>query len=106
MAVEDAAAAVVGHRIYVFGGKDAGKKAVDAVQCVDTTTGNVYLAGSLPVPAGEVLALSDGGTIYVMCDGTRVLKMQERFDIADQKERRTKSQVVNTSQYIFSERDL
>ena len=88
LAVEDAAAAVVGHRIYVFGGKDADGKPVDAVQCVDSTSGCVYLAGRLPAPCGQVLALSDGGTIYVLCDGAQVLRMRERYGVVEQKEKK------------------
>ena len=96
LAVQDAAAAVLGHRIYVFGGKAASKKPSDMVQCLDTTSGCAYQAGRLPFPAGEVLALSDGGTIYVMCDGTKVLKMKERFDVADRKERQADDSEVKS----------
>ena len=41
------------------------------------------------------MALSDGGTIYLMCDGTKVLKMKELFDVADKKERQAKELQVN-----------
>ncbi|KAK7116792.1 kelch-like protein 6 [Littorina saxatilis] len=87
LAVQDASAAVLGHRIYIFGGREGAKKPVDVVQCLDTNSGCAYIAGSLPYPCGEVIALSDGGTIYLLCEGTKVLKMRENFSIADRKEK-------------------
>ena len=93
--VRDAATAVLGHRVYVFGGKDDSNQPSDVVQCLDSTSGFSYEAGKLPFPTGEIVALSDGGTIYLMCDGTKVLKMKELFDVADKKERQAKELQVN-----------
>ena len=103
VAVHDAAAAVLGHRIYMFGGKDTSKKPSDVVQCLDTTSGLLYETGKLPFPPGEIVALSDGGTIYLMCDGTKVLKMRELFDVADKKERQARDlEVTVTVTTVFS----
>ena len=106
VAILDAAAAVLGHRIYVFGGKNTSKKPSDVVQCLDTTSGLLYKAGKLPLPAGEIVALSDGGTIYLMCDGTKVLKMRELFDIADEKERQAKDQVAVKTVFLMNHHHL
>ena len=95
VAVQDAATAVLGHRVYVFGGKDDSNQPSDVVQCLDSTSGLSYEAGKLPFPTGEIVALSDGGTIYLMCDGTKVLKMKELFNVADKKERQAKELQVN-----------
>ncbi|XP_076443900.1 kelch-like protein 24a isoform X2 [Babylonia areolata] len=96
--VEDASTAVLGHRIYVFGGSAGLSKPVDTVQCVDTRSGHVYVAGCLPVLTEDVKALSDGGTIYVLCDGMRVLKMKEHFELADTKESPLKRRKMNNEE--------
>nr|KAG5686854.1 hypothetical protein BaRGS_003544 [Batillaria attramentaria] len=41
VAVSDTTAAVLGHRIYVFGGQDARGKNTDMVQCIDTLSGPI-----------------------------------------------------------------
>ncbi|KAK7491041.1 hypothetical protein BaRGS_00017737, partial [Batillaria attramentaria] len=83
--VEDCAAAVLGHRIYVFGGCG------QVVQCMDTLTDQVYMAGRLPSLSYGHRAICDGGTVYVVTQG-EVLKMKENYAFADERELLTKTQ--------------
>nr|KAG5686342.1 hypothetical protein BaRGS_021961 [Batillaria attramentaria] len=87
VAVSDTTAAVLGHRIYVFGGQDARGKSTDMVQCIDTISGRVYTAGRLPAPSSGARAVSDGGTIYIATAQGKMLKMKENFVLADERER-------------------
>nr|KAG5700269.1 hypothetical protein BaRGS_022896 [Batillaria attramentaria] len=97
MAVQDASAAALGHRIYVFGGWEAGGNPMDIVQCVDTVTGCVYEAGHLPSPTTGARAVSDGGTITIATTDCHVLKMKEDFILADRRERQLAAEKTNKS---------
>ncbi|KAK7487800.1 hypothetical protein BaRGS_00020941 [Batillaria attramentaria] len=97
MAVQDASAAALGHRIYVFGGREAGGNPVDTVQCVDTVTGCVYEAGHLPSPTTGARAVSDGGTITIATTDCHVLKMKEDFILADRRERQLAAEKTKKS---------
>lgn len=86
--VEDASSAVLGHRIYVFGGKKSdSSQATDLVQCVDTHTGIPYVVGTLPFKTYGLRALSNGGIIYLVLPEGEVLRMWEDFYLADKRER-------------------
>lgn len=85
--VEEAAAAVLGHRIYLFGGNDTKGENTDVVQCVDTLSGCTYQAGKLPSPACGARALSNGGHIYVATPAGDILRMWERFTVAEEREK-------------------
>lgn len=84
--VLEAASAVLGHRVYVFGGRDAEGNATDCVQCVDTYTGCCYQCGRLPAAMYGARALSDGGTIYIATSQGDVMSMKENFALADERE--------------------
>lgn len=84
--VADASSAVLGHRIYVFGGKKADKKPTALVQCVDTHTGIAYIAGKFPFPTYGLRAFSNGGIIYLVLPTGEVLRMWEDFYLADKLE--------------------
>ncbi|PVD27342.1 hypothetical protein C0Q70_12498 [Pomacea canaliculata] len=84
--VREASAAVIGHRVYVFGGTDSREENTDLVQCVDTLTGRGYVAGRLPSATCGSRALSNGGIIYVVLTTGEVLQMWEDFDMAEQAE--------------------
>lgn len=87
IAVFNASAATLGHRIYVFGGLQAGGVALDNVQCVDSMTGCVYLAGHLPSPTYGARGLSNGGTVFVITSEGNVLQMKENFALAGIREK-------------------
>ncbi|XP_025103223.1 ectoderm-neural cortex protein 1-like isoform X1 [Pomacea canaliculata] len=71
--VLEATAAVLGHRIYLFGGVNS-----DLVQCVDTCGCSAYTAGYLPCTL-TLRALSNGGIIYVVLSPKEILRMWETF---------------------------
>ncbi|XP_025103227.1 kelch-like protein 24 [Pomacea canaliculata] len=86
--VQEAAAAVLGHRIYLFGGVDSKGRHLSLVQCVDTLSSCAYQAGKLPSPTCGARALSNGGRIYVVRPKGDVLCMWESFPLAEQIEKR------------------
>lgn len=85
--VIEATAAVLGHRIYLFGGLNS-----DLVQCVDTRGCSVYIAGYLPFSTRTLRALSNGGIIYVVLNPQKILRMWENFDMAEKTEESSAAQ--------------
>ncbi|PVD27343.1 hypothetical protein C0Q70_12499 [Pomacea canaliculata] len=83
LAVQQSAATVLGHRIYLFGGINTTGDGTDIVQCVDTLSGCVYQTGKLPSPTYGARALSNGGRIYVVRPEGDVLSMTESFALAE-----------------------
>ncbi|XP_025099944.1 kelch-like protein 35 [Pomacea canaliculata] len=83
LAVQQSAAAVLSHRIYLFGGINTTGDGTDIVQCVDTLSGSVYQTGKLPSPTYGARALSNGGRIYVVRPEGDVLSMTESFALAE-----------------------
>jgi len=61
------AVAAVGPLIYVFGGTriGAGAGAVDAIQRIDTRSGQIKVVGHLPQPLSAASAATLGGIVYV-----------------------------------------
>ncbi|PVD27355.1 hypothetical protein C0Q70_12511 [Pomacea canaliculata] len=87
LGVQEATAAVLGHRIYLFGGVGGSRENTDMVQCVDTLSGFVYQAGRLPSPMSGARAVSNGGHIYVATPTGGILRMWEKFSVADEIEK-------------------
>lgn len=69
-AFHDAAAALIGARLFVFGGGAAASSA--AVQSFDLATRRGVVAGQLPHPLSDVVAATSSGTVYLVggFDGT------------------------------------
>jgi hypothetical protein len=63
--VRYAAAAAVGHDIYVFGG-EVNHAELATVQRVDTSTGRVQVVATLPHPLGHAMAATVGGRVLLM----------------------------------------
>lgn len=84
--VKESSAAVLGHRIYIFGGQDDMEVNSDLVQCVDTVNNVAYVAGKLPSGACRPRACSNNGVIWVVLPTGQVLQMWENFQLADQEE--------------------
>jgi hypothetical protein len=70
-AVHDAAGAMIGHSLYVFGGGSSSSTAT--VQAFDLATGKGTVVGHLPTPLSDLEAATIGSTIYLVGgnDGTR-----------------------------------
>ncbi|MGC9962637.1 MAG: kelch repeat-containing protein [Acidimicrobiales bacterium] len=64
-AVRDAAVAVAGGRIYVFGGLGASGDPVDTVQLIDPAAHRATVVGALPEPLAGAAAVTLGGVVYV-----------------------------------------
>ncbi|PVD27353.1 hypothetical protein C0Q70_12509 [Pomacea canaliculata] len=88
LGVQESTAAVLGHRIYLFGGVDSKGARTDWVQCVDTLGGCTYQAGKLPSLTCGARALSNGGRIYVVRPEGDVLSMKENSSLANQVEQK------------------
>ncbi|PVD27350.1 hypothetical protein C0Q70_12506 [Pomacea canaliculata] len=86
--VQEAAAAALGHRIYLFGGVSTTGEISDVVQCVDTMSGCTYQAGKLPSPTHGARALSNRGRIYVVTPKGELLSMWESFLLAENIEKK------------------
>ncbi|PVD27356.1 hypothetical protein C0Q70_12512 [Pomacea canaliculata] len=84
--VQESSTAVLGHRIYLFGGQDDMEVNSDLVQCVDTMNNVAYVAGKLPSGACRPRACSNNGVIWVVLPTGQVLQMWENFHLADQRE--------------------
>jgi hypothetical protein len=65
VAVRDAAAAGVGDRLYVLGGRLAGGKPTDLIQEYDVATERSVVAGRLPMPVSGGAALALNGFVYL-----------------------------------------
>jgi hypothetical protein len=65
--VRYAAVAALGRQIYVFGGErvGTGSAAVDAIQRIDTQTGQIAVVGHLPQAVSGASAVALGGGLYV-----------------------------------------
>ncbi len=61
----DAAGAVIGSRLFVFGG-GAGGASSDVVQALDPATGSAGLVARLPSALSDVSATSLGGEVYLV----------------------------------------
>ncbi|KAK7487915.1 hypothetical protein BaRGS_00020816 [Batillaria attramentaria] len=73
----DVTAAGLGHRIYVFGGKNADDQPTSLVECVDTLTGSLYRVGCLSSPCTSgARALGNGGAIFLITE-ENVYRMRE-----------------------------
>ncbi|XP_025102077.1 kelch-like protein 24 isoform X3 [Pomacea canaliculata] len=97
-AVQETSAAVLGHRIYLFGGRNASEVDSDVVQCVDTVNNVAYIAGTLPSPTSMTRAVSNNGLIWVVLKTGQILRMWEDFNLADEIEQHlttTKSRNTN-----------
>ena len=64
MPVHDAAAAVLGGHLLVFGG--GASTVEDVVQSVDLGSGHASIVGHLPTPLADLQAVSDGHTVYLV----------------------------------------
>ncbi|XP_025100530.1 kelch-like protein 24 isoform X3 [Pomacea canaliculata] len=82
--VQHAASAVLGHMVYIFGGKDGEDKSIADVQCLNTLSGEVYICGHLPSPTFGNQAVSDGGTVFVVTSEGDVLEMIENYALTDE----------------------
>ncbi|KAK7487949.1 hypothetical protein BaRGS_00020850 [Batillaria attramentaria] len=102
----DVSAAVLGHRIYVFGGKNADNQPTSLVECVDTLTGSVYLAGRLPSPTSGVRALSDGGSVFVTLPEVGVYQMKEHHHFTDSEKMQEATTQDTTPLPAFGEKDV
>ena len=60
----DAAGAVIGARLFIFGGGAA--QATRAVQAFDLATRTGSVVGSLPVPLSDLAAVTVGSTVYLI----------------------------------------
>ena len=69
--VSDAAAAVVGDRLYAIGGRLAGGKLSDEVQEYDVATEHSVIAARLPNSLSHASALTLDGYVYVLGGATR-----------------------------------
>jgi outer membrane protein assembly factor BamB len=70
-AVHDAAGAMIGGSLYVFGGGSS--SGTDSVQAFDPATGTGAVVGHLPTPLSDLQAATIGRTVYLVggYDGTR-----------------------------------
>jgi len=59
------AAAVLGGKIYLFGGQASDGRPVRSVQVIDPSTHAASLIGELPIPLSGSVAANLGGTIYL-----------------------------------------
>jgi len=59
------AAAVLGGKIYLFGGQASDGRPVRSVQAIDPSTHTASLIGELPIPLSGSVAANLGGTIYL-----------------------------------------
>jgi N-acetylneuraminic acid mutarotase len=77
------AVAVLGGRIWLFGGTHNGS-AVTTIQRIDPTTGDAAIAGQLPAPLADASAVAIGGRILVLGGRSRgrILDSVVRFDPA------------------------
>lgn len=82
--VQHAASAVLGHMVYIFGGKDGEDRSIADVQCLNTLSGEVYICGHLPSPTFGNQAVSDGGTVFVVTAEGDVLEMIENYALTDE----------------------
>lgn len=99
--VEEASAAVLGHRIYLVGGRDSKEEETDLVQCVDTSCAFAYIAGNLPFPTCRPCAVSNGGMIYVLAPTGEVLKMWEDYILAEEIATSDSKKEVHCLNYIY-----
>jgi outer membrane protein assembly factor BamB len=63
-AFHDAAGAMIGGRLFVFGGGSS--SGTDLVQAFDPVTGTASVAGHLPRPLSDLAAATIGGTVYLV----------------------------------------
>ena len=70
-AVHDAAGALIGGKLFVFGGGSS--SSFDVVQSFDPATGRASIIGHLPTPLSDLTSASVGGTTYLVggYDGNR-----------------------------------
>ena len=59
----DAAGAIIGHNLYVFGGGVA--QSTETVQAFDLLTRRSRIVSSLPIPLSDIAAASVGGAVYL-----------------------------------------
>ncbi len=89
------AVAVLGGRIWLFGGTHNGS-AVTTIQRIDPATGDAAIAGQLPAPLADASAVAIGGRILVLGGRSRgqILDSVVRFDPGS-----AKTSVVGTLPY-------